>query len=162
YCGEPATTDDHVVPSALYPPSKGGSRVQRITVDTCDRCNGGWASDEVHFRNMLVISGPPNPVALALWRGRVLRSFEKSDGRKRTRDLVAEMVPTADNRHMVYPARDERVMRIVRKVARGLCHHHGLRSPVPDGEVWADHHRYEIPPAFLAEMMVGHVEEDIF
>src|SRR5215470_12946304 len=50
YCGEPATTDDHVVPSALYPPSKNNSRVQRITVDACDRCNRDWSNDEAHFR----------------------------------------------------------------------------------------------------------------
>jgi len=30
------------------------------------------------------------------------------------------------------------------------------------GPITIDHHRYEIPPAFLAEMIVGHVEEDIF
>jgi hypothetical protein len=111
---------------------------------------------------MLLISGDdPNPVALELWRGKVLRSFEQPDGRKRAGDLFAQMVPSRD-RHMVYPARDERVMRIVRKVVRGLCHHHQLLSPVLDGEVWADHHRYEIPPAILAGMTGGHVEEDIF
>jgi hypothetical protein len=35
YCGADATLDDHVVPRALYPPSKHCSRVQRITVDAC-------------------------------------------------------------------------------------------------------------------------------
>jgi len=33
---------------------------------------------------------------------------------------------------------------------------------VSDDQVWADHQRYEIPPAILADMTVGHVEEDIF
>jgi len=59
------------------------------------------------------------------------------------------------------PARDERVLRIVRKVVRGLCHHHGLISPVGDDQVVADIPRFEIPPAFQNEMVVAHAEADI-
>ena len=79
YCGELATTVDHVVPSALYPPSKAGSRVQRITVDACGRCNGGWSNDEAHFRNVLLMAAGPNPVTIELWRGPTARSFDQPD-----------------------------------------------------------------------------------
>lgn len=166
YCGSMnASTRDHVVPSALYPPSKAVSRVQRITVDACHQCNKSWADDEAHFRNMLLISGDPTPAVRQLWDGPTRRSFSYVDGLKRMRDLVAHMVPIQTpqgERHMVYPGRDERVLRIVRKVVRGLCHHHELLSPVLDGQVWADIQRFKVPPEFLADMKSGHVEEDVF
>ncbi|HXV65120.1 MAG TPA: hypothetical protein VEK15_30785 [Vicinamibacteria bacterium] len=52
-------------------------------------------------------------------------------------------------------------MRVLRKVIRGLCYHHGLLSVVPDDQVWADVQRYEIPPGFFDEMTVAHSEPDI-
>ena len=99
-----------------------------------------------------------------MWEGRTRRSFCYEDGRRRARDLVAQMVPvqTAQGeRHMVYPARDDRVMRVIRKVIRGMCHHHRLLSPVTDTQVWADVQPFEFPPAFLAVMGTAHAEEDI-
>lgn len=166
YCGSMhAPTDDHVVPSALYPPSKAMSRVQRITVDACLQCNKQWSNDEVHFRNMLLLSGEPTPTVRELWEGKTRRSFTYVDGRKRIRDLVAQLVPVQTPQgegHKVYPGRDQRVMRIVRKIVRGLCHHHKLASPVLDGQVWADIQRFEVPPAFLAKMTSAHIEEDVF
>lgn len=164
YCGERATTDDHVIPSALYPASKAVSRVQRITVDACRQCNNGWSDDEAHFKNMMLISGHRTPVVQELWDGKTRRSFAQVDGRRRVRDLFQQLVPVAlpeGERHMVYPGRDPRVMRVVRKIVRGLCHHHGLLSPVADTQVWADIQRFEVPATFLAGMTYGHVEEDI-
>jgi hypothetical protein len=165
YCGSmDACTFDHVVPRALYPPSKDESRVQRITVPTCEQCNRGWANDEAHFRNMLLISGERTSVVSELWEGPTQRSFTKEDGGKRARDLAAQMVPVQTpqgERYMVYPGRDERVLRIVRKVVRGLCHYHDLLSPVPDEQVWADVQKFEISPEFLTQMTSAHVEEDV-
>lgn len=165
YCGSSAaSTEDHVLPSALYPPSKACSGVPRIKVRACLPCNSGWSDDEVHFRNMLLIAGEPNPAVQELWHGKARRSSGYSDGRRRLRDLVRQMVPVhtaAGERHMVYPGRDERVMRIVRKVLRGLCHHHNVPSPVADAQVWGDVQRFDVHPAFLAEMTSAHAEADI-
>jgi hypothetical protein len=164
YCDEPATTTDHVVPSALYPSSKATSRVQRITVPACEPHNKGWQDDEVHFRNMLLISGDITPVVSELWQGKTRRSFDHVDGLKRARDLHAQLVPVQTSqgeRHMVYPGQDERVMRIVRKVVRGLCHHHKLLSPVLDEQVFADVHLYQMPSELLAQMTSAHAEEDV-
>jgi hypothetical protein len=164
YCVRDACTDDHVIPTSLYPTSKNESRVQRITVPACCRCNGGWSSDEPHFRNMLLVSGDRTSVVSELWEGPTQRSFTKVDGGKRVRDLVAQMVPVQTPqgaRYMVYPGRDERVLRIVRKVVRGLCHYHKLLSPVTDEQVWADVQKFEIAPEFLKEMTSAHVEEDV-
>jgi hypothetical protein len=63
---------------------------------------------------------------------------------------------------MVYPGRDERVMRILRKIVRGLCHHHALLSPVSDGQVWGDVQRFEVPPGILTDMTSADVEDDVF
>ena len=165
YCGhQRPNTDDHVVSRALYPPSKASSRVQRITVPACKECNAGWKDAEVQFRNILLISGEPNAPVRELWEGKTRRSFGYVDGPRRLRDLLAQMVPIqtpAGERHMVYPGRDERVMQVLRKVIRGLCHHHNLLTAVKDGQVWADVQQFEVPPAFLADMTFAHVEADI-
>jgi hypothetical protein len=113
---------------------------------------------------MLLISGDRTSVVSELWEGPTRRSFTKVDGGKRARDLFVQMVPVhtpQGERHMVYPARDERVLRIVRKVVRGLCHYHKLLSPVLDEQVWADVQKFEIPPEFLTQMTSANVEEDV-
>jgi hypothetical protein len=165
YCPEGATTVDHVVPRALYPESKAESRIQRITVDACRPCNKSWEDDEPHFRSMMLLCGGTTPAVRELWEGKTRRSFAQVDGRRRLRDLLTQMVPVQmpeADRHMVYPGRDDRVMRIVRKIVRGLCHHLQLLSPVLEAQVWADVQRFEVPPEFIDEMEYGHVEEDIF
>jgi hypothetical protein len=120
--------------------------------------------DEPHFRNVMLVAGKPNVPVQELWEGKTRRSFQQPDGWRRARDLAKYMEPveTADGpRHLIYPARDERVLRIVRKVVRGLCYHHGLLPPVADIQVVADIQRFEIPGAFEDEMVVAHAEADI-
>jgi hypothetical protein len=40
-------------------------------------------------------------------------------------------------------------LRIVRKIVRGLCHHHNLLSPVLDGQVLADIHAFKCLLSFF-------------
>jgi hypothetical protein len=164
YCVNDATTMDHVVSKGLYPPSKASPTNQRITVPACESCNNGWSDDEVHFRNVMLVSGAPTAVVSELWEGKTRRSFAKSDGPKRARDLADQFQPVdapEGERHLIYPGRDERVLRVVRKTVRGLCHHHGLLSPVADDQVHADIQLFEIPTEFEAEMTFAHADEDI-
>lgn len=165
YCGSnQATTVDHVVPKSLYPASKASSKVQRITVPACEACNGSWADDEPHFRNMLLVSGEPNAAVRELWEGKTRRSFTHADGPRRIRDLTAQMIAVQmpeSQWYMVYPGRDEHVTHVVRKVIRGLCHHHKLLSPVSDSQVWVDIQKFDVPPAFHTEMAEAHAEEDV-
>lgn len=113
---------------------------------------------------MLLIAGEPNPPVRELWETTALRSFNKVDGPKRLDDLFRQMrpvgTPTGD-RHIVYPAQDERFMRVLRKIVRGLSYHHGVLSPVPDSRVSADVLRYVVPQEFLDEMEPYHREQDI-
>jgi hypothetical protein len=166
YCGVPVTyrERDHVFPSCLYPPSRSNSRVQRLVVPVCSPCNRGWSVDEDHFRDVLLMSGEPNEAVRELWERKVLQSFRKDGGRRRVRDLLEQMhrvETSAGERWAIYPGRDERVMRIVRKVIRGLCHYHGVMSPVSDERVWADVLKYVVPQEFLDQMEHHHREQDI-
>ena len=166
YCGVPVTARerDHVFPSCLYPPSRSNSRIQRLTVPVCSCCNRGWSDDEAHFRNVLLVSGQPNEAVRELWDIKALRSFREVNGHRRVRDLLQQMhrVETSTGeRWTIYPGRDKRVMRIVRKVIRGLCHYHGVMSPVSDERVWADVLKYKVPQEFLDQMEHHHREQDI-
>src|SRR4030042_5934571 len=92
YCGERIATDnEHVFPHNLYPISKAQSRVQRLTIPSCNDCNKGWSDDEAHFRNVLALAGEPNDARRELWQTTIRRSFEKKDGARRLRDLVESM-----------------------------------------------------------------------
>jgi hypothetical protein len=80
------------------------------------------------------------------------------------RDLVGILHPVkieGNDRHMVYPGKDERVLRIIKKIIRGLCHYHGIISAVSEKRVWSDILKYRIPEEFLSEMAYEHREQDI-
>lgn len=165
YCGERLATDsEHVFPRNLYPASKSGSRVQRLRIPSCNECNGGWSDDEVHFRNVLALAGEPNDARRELWETTIRRSFRERDGVRRVRDLVEILHPVeidGNDRHKVYPGQDDRVLRIVKKIIRGLCYHHGVMSAVSEKRVWADVLKYKIPEEFQSEMAYEHREQDI-
>lgn len=166
YCGKPVAKCDreHVFPKCLYPPSKGKSKVQRLTIPACRDCNKGWADDEAHFRNVLLLAGKPNAARRELWETTALRSFDEVDGLKRMQDLIARMKPVkvADSEgHMIFPGQDERVMHVVRKIIRGLCYYHNVISPLSDQRIWADVLKYVVPQEFLNQMGYHHREQDI-
>lgn len=166
YCGTPGVgvTTEHVFPSCLYGPSKAGSKVQRLTIPGCEDCNNGWSEDEAHFRNMLTIAGEPNAAVRELWEGSMRRSFDKVDGPKRLADLFAQMIPVqtpSGERHMVYPAQDPRVVRVLRKIVRGLCHYHAVMTSVPEEVITVDVLKYVVPQEFLDYLRAFHREADI-
>ena len=142
YCGrEDVKVDrEHVIPRCLYPASKAGSKVQRITVPSCHSCNHGWSDDEAHFRNVLMMAGEANDAVTDLWSGKTRRALRDVDGYRRASDLLSIMEEAQVRgvvRHKIFPARDPRVLRVVRKIVRGLVYHHGLGAAVPDTAVWA-------------------------
>lgn len=166
YCRERIATDkEHVFPSNLYPKSKAASRVQRLTIPSCNVCNNGWSDDEAHFRNILALAGEPNDSRKELWETTIQRSlFDQPDGVRRIRDLVDRLRPVEVNgqpRHKVYPGEDASVVRVVKKIVRGLSHHHGIMTAVPESRVWVDVMRYSVPEEFLSEMIYQHREQDI-
>src|SRR6266849_3005008 len=52
-------------------------------------------------------------------------------------------------RYMVFPATDERVLRVLRKVVRGLSHYHRIETAVSDNRVTIDVLKYAIPHGFV-------------
>jgi hypothetical protein len=140
------------------------SRVQRLTVPGCTACNRGWSDDEAHFRNVLAVAGEPNVAVNELWAGSIRRSLARPDGHRRAQDLVRIMEPVVidgQQRWKIYPARDERVLRIIRKVVHGLSHYHGIETAVADARVTADVMRYAIPEGFFDGEVFQHREEDV-
>jgi hypothetical protein len=63
---------------------------------------------------------------------------------------------------MIYPAQDESVRRVLKKVIRGLSHFHGIESAVPEERVWVDVLKYHIPDELRAKVQFHHREPDIF
>lgn len=166
YCGKPVAKRDreHVFPKCLYPPSKAKSRVQRLTIPSCRDCNDGWADDEAHFRNVLTIAGEPNAARKELWETNVLRSFDEIDGLRRMHDVANRMKPVNTDtgiRYKIYPGEDDRVIRVVKKVVKGLCYYHKVLTPVSDHRIWVDVLKYVIVPEFLDQMSHHHREQDI-
>lgn len=148
YCGVSGVgfTDDHVIPKGLYAPSYRGLW-RPIIVDACYSCNNGMSEDETHFRNMISLAGPANEPVMSLWNGKIGRSFEQTDGGKQIRNIFENLVPVSTEsgpRHAVYPDQDLRVMRVIRKIVRGL-HFHKFRTPIPDNCVSAKVLIYRVP-----------------
>jgi hypothetical protein len=156
YCGGTDTRRErgHVIPRCMYP-ANAAPQVQRPTVPECQRCKVAWQDAENHFRNVLVIAGEPNSAVMEQWEGPVLRSFGHSSGRRWLADLYEQMVEVdtpVGVQHKVYPARDPRVMLVVRKIIRGLAHYHDIGTAIPDSHVWADVLRYPIQSDLQAKL----------
>ena len=160
YCGKPASDREHVFPKCLYPTSKSKSKIQRLTIPACNECNNGWANDEAHFRDMMVLAGGLGGTANELWKP-VQRSFKKSDGKRRLKDIILQFKPVGGNNYKIYPGQDERVIRVVKKVIRGLSHYHKMMTAVPESLVWVDILKFQIPKNFFDEMVCSHREKDI-
>jgi hypothetical protein len=152
YCGvrDGTCTGGHVIPDCMYPEEM-DHRIQRINVPECPACGATWQDDEAHFRAVILMCGEANELASEKWFGPVSRSFDHASGPRWVRDLfeLLEPVNTPDGlRYMVYPERDERVMRVLRKIIRGLCAYHKLGAAIAGNQVLAMVKRFEIPPAF--------------
>jgi hypothetical protein len=76
-------------------------------------------------------------------------------------DLIKPIQTENGLRHAIYPGNDERVLRVARKIIRGLAHYHELVPFVPDDKVWADVLKYEIPEALASNLIYQHREQDI-
>lgn len=167
YCGIAGVTleRDHVPPACLYPPSRRAQfNLQLITVPACPSCNRGYSDDEAHFRTVMLMAGDENEVVHELWK-KTLRSFMKVDGERRVTEIRKLMVPvkvSGEDRSMIYPGRDERVLRVVRKIVRGLAYHHGLGTAISDHRVWTDVLKYPIPVGLLDSITLLRPEHDIF
>lgn len=138
----------HVVPKSLYPDSRRTPDFQLITVPECHACNQGWSDDEAYFRGVLLLAGEPNDPVRELWATSIARSLKEKDGYRRACELVERFVPvTGDgqDRQMIYPGEDPRVIRIIKKIVRGLSYHHRVEDGIQDERIRADVLRFAVP-----------------
>jgi hypothetical protein len=167
YCGIPSDKRDreHVFPKNLYPESKSKTKTQRLTIPACNKCNNSWSDDEVHFRNVLVVAGDsPTPEKTELWSTTIDRSFAEIDGLKRLADLAKQLVAVKHDgvdRHKIFPGKDDRVVRVLKKIVRGLNYFHGINPPPTEEKIIVDILKYFIPEEFINIMEYHERDEDI-
>jgi len=106
----------------------------------------------------------PNIPRQELWDGPINRSFDQPDGIKRIDDLLTIIRPINTNdgeKRFIFPGEDDRVLRVMRKIIRGLAHHHELYQFVPDEKVWVDIQKREVPEDLIEKLSYHHREPDI-
>jgi len=153
------------VPKSLYPNSRRTPDLQLITVPECAVCNRGWSDDEAYFRAVLLLAGSRNEPVDEIWKTKMVPSLAEPDGFRRARDLVDRFVPVTvdgEDRQMIYPGRDARVLRIIKKIARGLSRHHRIEDGVSDARVFADVLRYSVPDDLWSKGTFHKGESDVF
>ena len=167
YCGVAGIPLErgHVVPKCLYPSSRRTSEPRLITVPECPACNRGWSDDEAYFRGVLLLAGEPNEPVRELWQTKLRRSLDKNDGLRRATELVERFVSVTvdgNERQMIYPGRDGRVIRIIKKIVRGLSYHHRVEDGIDDARIFADVLRYQVPGDLWSEGTFYSHESDVF
>jgi hypothetical protein len=150
YCGRREDTchGGHVIPDCIYPLV---SPVTRIKVPECHVCKASWEGDDARFRDVIVISGEANELADEKFFGPISRSFDKPSGHKWRRELRELLVPIEVDgvpRHKVYPLVCERVVRVLKRIVRGLCHKHEIGTCITEKQVGVWVQRWARPPDF--------------
>lgn len=166
YCGVAGQklTGDHVFPRGLFPSIQQPFTLQRITVPACEPCNRFYSLDEDHFRFVVALAGSTNPSVSLLWEEKIARSFNRQGGARRISEVmkITERVSVdGEQRLKIYPARDERVLGIVRKCVRGLAHHHRICTVLADRRVSADVQRFNLPTSLEGELQFRGDEPDV-
>ena len=112
----------------------------------------------------MLIAGEPNEAVKELWADKAFPSFYKSDGGRRVKDLLFQMQPTVvdgQSRFMVYPHKDMRVERVLRKIVRGLSSFHQIETAIDDKRVLIRPAIYNLPESIDISLADEHREEDI-
>lgn len=84
------------------------------------------------------------------------RSFREKDGRRRARkifDLLKTEQFGDETIQTLSPAEDPDFNLILRRIVRGLVHHHKLGTAIPDSRVACGVMRWAAPPAFDTELI---------
>lgn len=113
---------------------------------------------------MMLVAGEPNGPVKELWANKASPGFYKANGERRVRDLFLQMKPVVvdgQNRFMVYPHRDERMTRVLRKIVRGLSSFHQIETAIADKRVLIRPAIYEVPESMEVYLANEHREEDI-
>ena len=163
YCGGLANTNDHVIPKNLYPISIRKQNVQLLTVPSCYKCNAGFSDDEEHFRNIITVGGYNSPIVNELFYDKVHPSFSKGKSLRHLNQLWTNMneINTLNGkRHIIYPTRDKKFVRILKKIFSGLSFYH-FRNYIPKENINVDVLKDEIPK-FIIEANWYNIVPEVF
>jgi hypothetical protein len=161
YCGKLIKNieKEHVIPRCLYPKNYDFSNVKMITIPACSECNRSFSDAEAHFRNIFTLISDPNNISRKLFK-KVRKSLYKVDGKKRLTDILNEIAVNGGH-WIIYPAKDEKVIVILKKIIRGLSCYYDLLYPIREKQVLVNFNKYIIPENFLNEMNYHHQGKDI-
>lgn len=144
------------MPRSFYPSSV-DPKIQWAKVSCCPACNDEFQRDEAHAKTMLAAAGlTVTDKRQEIWES-VKRGFSNpicgNQDRIAIREKLVPFMHEGEQRYKVYPGKDERVIKIVKKIVRGLCvHRQVLPPPVSEDRVWADTFIHVIPPKFEEEL----------
>lgn len=161
YCGEVASTDDHVPPRRLF------ARpwpVDLITVPSCERCNGGAKKDDEYFIWALTCSANAGGDEAARARAQrfqrpVPRHRQTMVTRLRRSALPLEAItPAGLSLGMAagYRLELERVHRVLARIVRGLYFHETKRRVTDEMAVYTS---FEPPTARERAIVQGLLAE---
>ena len=151
YCGDKCSsnprTKGHVLQKSLFPKS-GFEKVQRITVPECISCKAIWEDSEDEFRSFIALAAADvSSFAEQQWDGPISRAHNrKEDGAQRMQGILSRIIEKQTSNGVeprLMPHLSEKVNLTVRKMVRGLCHHHGLATNVQDHQVLTGMHPNE-------------------
>lgn len=157
YCGSVTGRNERedVIPLCVIPLAVRGA-ASLVKVPSCPACNDGFSKDEPHFRSVVAAAGL-NPCD---GRKELFARAERSFNRRGTRDFAEfydRLVETADAAQFrIFPGKDRRVLNVVRKIARGLCHWLDSSQVVSAERVFVDVMRFPIPPWWEQELKTVH------
>ncbi len=135
YCGDPATTADHVPPECIFTPPRPSNLV---TVPACTTCNHGASNDDATFRNHLsVMAGSFGESANAAERLQPSLRAIRRDKRTLARTVLGARPVERFSTGGIYlgqgiavPTPPEARERVLMRIVRGLFWHHlGERVP---------------------------------
>jgi len=130
------------------------SSCQWVCVRACSRCNRGFSADESDFHEFCVMAGSTghNPVRDTLFYKKVTKNWQRSEGKgEGALRRILEKIRKPDgsslnslsdliNVNNLRIAPDAKMLRVVRKIIRGLYFHHftekrGLSQVMPESHI---------------------------
>lgn len=124
YCGNKATTKDHVPPKQLFPKPRPNDLE---TIPACFKCNNSEGKDEEYFLATFMFSEAGVSIAgKKLWKEKINRMYEKNLGLKRkiAENIKPINISILDNssteKRLGIELDENRIKKTVLKIVRGL------------------------------------------
>lgn len=126
YCGNKATTDDHIPPKSFFPHPRPSNL---ITVPSCFECNNSIGKDIDYFlATFMFTKAGESDAGRMLWKERLNRMYIKNLGlrRKIAQNLSLRNLVTPHGiflgRKMTLTFDETRIYKVVARIAKGFYH----------------------------------------